>query len=340
MDLLDELETMATNAAEETFTKSQEAEIPPETVHRWQKLFGFTIAEARDHIIAHRGSVARTRVSDEHWAMVHQDKPGYDKESYEFEIDHLRSQSWRKPMYDPGAADTSKLLEDPASITYLVKLEGVLDTAQKIQAAASIPTLPSVADGLTDTGDGARFCMIDGAIKNRILDHLRTTGHQHFHPTFIRLSASKKDLSATSISPTLGLDATAPQNRLSSEHSSPGVLENQYPVWYFFYGNLAKPEILTKLLSLTEPPIYHPASVNGALIKRWAGKYNAVVDGPMGSVVEGSAYRVVSEEDESILRFHETGNYEVVRCNIGMGGGERIVRGLTFRYSGPLSAIS
>lgn len=192
--------------------------------------------------------------------------------------------------------------------------------------------MPRVREGLADESDSHRFCQVNGAVKARILDFLRASGHRHFRPTFVRVSASAKDLSSISVAPTLGVDATMPQHRLDSEAAVPGVLEAEFPVWYFFYGNLAKEDILKKLLSLPTSPEYHPAKVNGAVMKRWAGKYNAIIDGPASSAIDGWAYRVLSDEDESILRFHESENYEVVRCNIQLAGGE--VKGLTFRYCG------
>ena len=337
MDFLDELENMAINVADELAPGSEDMEILPETIARWQDLFDFTAPEAADQIRKHRSKIDRTRVSNVHWGEVHEEKPGHDKESYEFEIDYRRCQTQRTPLQNASTA--SNLFEDPASITYLLKLEGPLDTPQRVQAAASLASSPIVTSGLTDDGSNAKFCLIDGLIKAQILTTLSADPKtKHFHPTFVRLSTSPKNLSQTSIAPTLGLDATLPQHRLDTDTSDVGVLGDQFPVWYFFYGNLAKFDILSKLLSLSTAPIYHSASVAGATMKCWAGRYNAIVDGPPDSFVQGWAYRVQSQEDEDILRFHETGNYEVVRCNIHTNG--RVIKGLTFRYNGPISAIA
>ena len=52
----------------------------------------------------------------------------------------------------------------------------------------------------------------------------------------------------------------------------------------------------------------------------WAGKYKALVDGKMR--VDGMAFSVRSREDEEALRYHETENYEVVRCRICLKGSQ------------------
>jgi hypothetical protein len=50
-------------------------------------------------------------------------------------------------------------------------------------------------------------------------------------------------MSSSSMTPTLGINATLPQHRLvSSPH------QEQYPILYFFYGTLADPEQLCKVL--------------------------------------------------------------------------------------------
>ena len=161
--------------------------------------------------------------------------------------------------------------------------------------------------------------------------------HIGFAPTFVRVSKSGKDLSKSSMYPTLGVDSTLPQYRPNSLDAEFMPSQNQYPVWYFFYGNLAVPDILTRRLALLKEPIFTPANVTGGVIKRWRGKYNALLDGPDTSRVYGWAYLVTTEEHEDALRYYETENYEIVRCNIVMHNepaGEA-VKGLTFKFVGP-----
>lgn len=113
-------------------------------------------------------------------------------------------------------------------------------------------------------------------------------------------------------------------------------MQNQYPVWYFFYGTLANTEVLSRQLSLPEDKIslLAPAIISGGVIKTWASKYKALVDGSSSCLVKGSAFQVMSREQEDALRSYETDNYEVVRCEISTGGSA--VPGCTFRFVGKI----
>jgi hypothetical protein len=135
--------------------------------------------------------------------------------------------------------------------------------------------------------------------------------------------------------PTLGVESTLPQYRADGVDAEFMPTQNQHPVWYFFYGNLAVPDILTRRLALVEEPIFTPATVTGGVIKKWRGKYNALIDGPDTACVDGWAYLVVTEEHEESLRFYETENYEVVRCTIIIKDTSDTVKGLTFKFVGP-----
>jgi hypothetical protein len=64
MDIFDELERIALNAAS---NPNEESEAPSQdTIFRWEKLFGYSHADAVDMIEQHCGSFSRERVSDEH----------------------------------------------------------------------------------------------------------------------------------------------------------------------------------------------------------------------------------------------------------------------------------
>lgn len=116
-------------------------------------------------------------------------------------------------------------------------------------------------------------------------------------------------------------------------------------VFYFFYGTLQSPKILSHIL---EKPVHRsslrPASVIGYSCLLW-GTYKALVDGPMGGVVEGVAYEVQCEEDEARLATYETNAYETAPCYIdlkGVGDGPtppEMIRGKTFRYAGDPDAL-
>ncbi|KAF3063504.1 poly polymerase [Daldinia childiae] len=124
-----------------------------------------------------------------------------------------------------------------------------------------------------------------------------------------------------------------PQHRLCSNDDPKLVpAQNQYPVWYFFYGTLADPSVLKRLLNINIDPSYCPASVVGGVLKTWGGKYKALVDAPNNKAVQGQAFLVKDQEQEECLQLYETDKYDVVRCEIQLRG--KKVKGLTFRFIG------
>lgn len=251
---------------------------------------------------------------------------GYDKEAYEYACGLATS---LKPTYQ----NTTRSNSNANSSTYLFKLEGPFGDVEKVNSAAGLSKAPPILSGADDDSDSATFCKVDARAKDKILSYLIQLGSS-FQPTFVRYSKAQKDLSNFSAYPTLGRDATMPQHR-SSGADDPKLLPGQdkYPVWYFFYGTLADPAVLERLLGYE--PSYRQASVTGGALKTWGGKYNALIDAPgMGNKVHGSAFLVQSEEEEDCLCLYETDKYEVVRCLIEMGNGANVERGLTFRFIG------
>lgn len=182
------------------------------------------------------------------------------------------------------------------------------------------------------------FCIVDAAAKQSIQQGLLDQG-TNFRPTFIRIGYAEKDLSPICRHPTLGLDSTMPQHRLQNKTATPA--QNEYPVWYFFYGTLADTDILARVLQRDEISAdeLQAAQVRGGRLTTWAGKYRAMVHAdPQTPPVSGSAYLVKTREEEDALRFYETERYAVVRCRIqlsagGLGGSEGI-DGLTFLFLG------
>lgn len=328
MDLFDELENMATNVADEC-----DADIEPdkEEIARWQELFAYTYAEAVEQITSQENDYSRSKVSDDLWALVESQKEaqGYSRKAYEHEIKmggRIRASRDQRV--------TTSICASEASPTYLVLLKGVLSTPEKIQAAAKLPEPPQAIQASSQTGDSV-FCRIDSnikqAIESRLLQQKST-----FIPTFVRLSKAKKDLAATSIHPTLGTDSTLPQHRPNCSQTSFSPLQDEYPVWYFFYGTLTDSAFLTGLLSLPEGehPLLVPAKISRGMVKIWQDRYSALIDGASTSYVPSSAYRVTTKEREEALLLYETEKYEVVRCSIMMESGT--VQGLTFRFAGTL----
>lgn len=326
MDLFEELENMATNVADECGVNFEPDD---NEIARWQKLFSYTHSESAEQITNQKNNYVRSKVSDDLWSLVQSQKEaqGYSREAYEHEI-----KAGGRPTASQEQLVTTSFRASDANSTYLVLLEGVLSTPEKIQAAAKLPEPPQAVQASSETGDSV-FCRIDGSIKQTIenwLSQQRST----FSPTFVRLSKAKKDLAATSIHPTLGKESTLPQHRHSCSHTSVSPLQDEYPVWYFFYGTLANSVFLTYLLSLPEAehPLLVPAKISSGMVKIWQEKYRALVDGAPTSCVRGSTYKVTTKEREEALLLYETEKYEVVRCSIMMESGT--VQGLTFRFAG------
>jgi hypothetical protein len=217
---------------------------------------------------------------------------------------------------------------------YLVKLEGPLSTASKIQHLAGMLLLPEQVSGTDYAAGGARFCFITGAERLALTAALSTHLHRSFTPTFIAINKAEKDLAGNSRAPFLGFDPTLPHHRPSDASQTFLPKQDQYPIWYFFYGTLADPSILATKLGFPYPIVYRSASVTGGELRNWEGKYKALING--AGTVRGWAYQVTCGEHEDALRYYETDQYEVVRCAITMDYTEESVLGLTFRFIGQL----
>ncbi|CAD6586703.1 MAG: hypothetical protein ASARMPREDX12_003763 [Alectoria sarmentosa] len=140
----------------------------------------------------------------------------------------------------------------------------------------------------------------------------------------------------------------APPNWLTSGYT----LDDRIPpepcefrkVCYFFYGTLQNPRTLSNILEKTvEPSSLRPALIIGYSCELW-GTYKVLVDGPMGAIVEGAAYEVQSEEDETRLAAYETNAYETASCLINLktekgGSTPQTISGKTFRYAGDPKAL-
>ncbi|KAI4127046.1 MAG: hypothetical protein LQ338_003415 [Usnochroma carphineum] len=314
MDLLSELEDLATEAIKYDEKPSAEQ------VKRWQKLFGYAEGEAVDQITAHRLDLNRRKLSDEQWELIkaETEAEGYDKEAYE----HKLQLSMMISTQPAVSEDTD---------TFVFKRGGPLRNLEDLQNAIGYPV--GVLQGSSRDGE-ASFVKVNGATKRAIERWLEAKVGCDYRPNFVRLSMAKKDLSNNSMHPVLGLETTLPHRR--AQHQSGIVMQNQYPVWYFFYGTLAEDGggKLMDLLSLEESAQLVEATVEGGEVKSWGGKYKALVDGHPDASVPGWAYLVDSSEHEETLRCYESEKYEVVRCTITLRD-ERRIGGLTFRFAYP-----
>lgn len=178
--LQEELEALAGNAPNSVHEQVSELEPIKDTVARWQKLFSLPQDTAVDLIIDHRNNLTRTRISDELWETVRLEKEsqGYDREAYEYEID-LHKKNALLPSLVPTQADFQ------SSIAYLVELSGALESAERVQHAAKMASLPSVVNGESvEDGRPVSLCCVDGSAKNEILKWAASEGGG-FEPTIL-----------------------------------------------------------------------------------------------------------------------------------------------------------
>ncbi|KAM0248443.1 hypothetical protein ACHAP5_003386 [Fusarium lateritium] len=112
------------------------------------------------------------------------------------------------------------------------------------------------------------------------------------------------------------------------------------PLYYFFYGTLAKPDMLKQVLDLPHDPKLRHAKITGYSLSSW-GQYKALVDGRTGEEVLGCAYQVQSPEHEYKLAYYETNAYELAPCLIHFTDGNepQQVVGRTFMYAGDAQAL-
>jgi hypothetical protein len=178
------------------------------------------------------------------------------------------------------------------------------------------------------------FAHVTSATKALIVAWL-AKHHTSHRPTIVKLAIAEKDLSSWSKVPILGTDTTLPQHRPSVETTVGSGFkpsQDQFPVWYLFYGTLADPAALARVLAIDIIPVLQSAVLHGGRLECWGGKYKALADeyDRPDAEIAGKAYLVQNQAHEDALRFYETDAYEVVRCSFSIDGVPRV--GLTFRF--------
>ncbi|KAL8682219.1 MAG: hypothetical protein Q9186_001678 [Xanthomendoza sp. 1 TL-2023] len=322
MDLLQHLEELAMG-----LDKIEEPTISDLT--KWQKLFGYTASEAHQVITRLRSDVNGQKLSEEQWNLLKSGKEaeGHDRETYGHQLE-----LWSTSLSSRSRSRPSTNSRDNSS--YIFKLGGPLVNIENVRRVCGVSA--QVRKGYGEEGN-TDFASVDGAAKHVIEKWLEMQSPAiTYRPTFIRLSQAPKDLSNTSSYPTLGIDSTLPQHRMHDLGQVPAPAQNEYPVWYFFYGTLMDPEVLQGCLGIPDRPTMTPASIQGGTLRTWGRKYKALVDGPDEAQVNGYAFCVQSAEQEEYLRFRETEAYEVVRCRIVLSSESEIAseaQGLTFRFA-------
>jgi hypothetical protein len=203
-----------------------------------------------------------------------------------------------------------------------------------LAAAAILPTQPQIHQGQGEDGE-ALFCQVSDLDIPKIKVWLEKA-YPAVSPVFIPINKAHKALSPFSAYPTLGYDTTLPHHRPQNTGFEYVPTQNQFPVWYFFYGTLTDEAVLSKLFGRPsgESHMLYEAVIHSGKLRKWGAKYKALVDCP-GSCVHGWAYEVVSPEQEDALRVYETAKYEVVRVEILYRSerGGKAVWGCTFRFA-------
>lgn len=328
-NILAELESMAGAQV----TQPEDLDL---TIARWQALFEYSYDDAETAILQQRTDLTAV-ISEDLWEEFKErsDAQGHDRESYSH---YLRNQTRTQKNPPSQTAKATGTAVDE----YLVRLGGPISSADAIRDLASLSKTPKVSQAPSEDGrPSAQFCHIDGIAKNKIEEWLHIT-KSSFDPLFIPFPWAAKNFDSISAAPTLGLDTTMPQNKPHVITKPPRPLQDEYPVWYFFYGTLSDTNKLQQLFRELDGEdtsyVLHSARVYGGKLTTWADKYKALVDDTgiyPAEPVSGDAFLVISKEHEDALRAYETRAYEVVRCRISfedatMGS----VDGCTFRICG------
>jgi hypothetical protein len=242
--------------------------------------------------------------------------------------DLLRFNKQRRTLVK-GVADRKS-----SNMDYLFKLSDPV-TPTILALAAILPSQPRIIQGEGEDGI-AQFCQVSDLDIPKIKSWLAKE-YPDISPVFAPINKARKALSPDSAYPTLGYDTTLPYHRPDSSACEYLPTQDQFPLWYFFYGTLGNSSFLNELFgSPYEEHALVPALIHRGKVKIWGGKYNALVDDDPDSRVNGWAYEVVSLEQEDALRMYETAKYEVVRVEIELNShdGKRLVQGCTFRFAG------
>ncbi|KAK0716046.1 hypothetical protein B0H67DRAFT_666587, partial [Lasiosphaeris hirsuta] len=310
-----------------------------------QRLFGYDQLTAAIRLEEFRTGLARTPVTNAHWGLVSTkyERAGFDKEAYEHDrwrLSRAKQVSPRPPARAPApapapAAKVPAPTFAPRGVSFLVKLEGPSEDSDLAEAFGSQTDLKVL--GQDASGESKGFCVVNQDARQAIFAWICATDGS-FNPTFLPYSMARKELSATSIAPTLGVDASLPQHRINGPDDwRLRPRQDEYPVKYFLYGTFADPTVLRRLLILIQDKyknlddMYVKSRVLGGKLVTWDGKYEGLVDSE-GDFVWGWSFEVEDRDQEDALRCYETGRYEVVRCIAQIGGPTRLSRALTFRF--------
>ncbi|GKZ26787.1 hypothetical protein AbraCBS73388_003171 [Aspergillus brasiliensis] len=140
---------------------------------------------------------------------------------------------------------------------------------------------------------------------------------------------------ATEIQQSTQATSFPPETSETTTHSSaPNTHQNTQlfqPHYFFFYGSLGDPSVLTKVLKRQDPPALRPAMIMEHGMKIW-GEFPALLDGCPEKPIYGVAYKVRSQAEENRLAEYETDMYRKKGCIIEFRDGSK-VPGVTFVWN-------
>ncbi|KAH7085440.1 hypothetical protein BKA63DRAFT_18055 [Paraphoma chrysanthemicola] len=122
--------------------------------------------EAKHLISEQRQNITRDRISDDHWALIKEEKEalGYDREAYEHSLqlpEVFKSQSATIP--------TTEL--ESGELMLLFRLGGLLDSPEKVKEIAVLEEPPIVREGTNERGS-VKFCVVDKETQHKLEEWL------------------------------------------------------------------------------------------------------------------------------------------------------------------------
>lgn len=111
------------------------------------------------------GAVTRERITDDHWALIKDEKEalGYDREAYEHGL--------QLPKVFKGQSASIPTTGADGEMVLLFRLGGLLDTAEKVQEIAGLQRPPTVMTGESEMGL-VKFCAVDKDAQKKLEEWL------------------------------------------------------------------------------------------------------------------------------------------------------------------------
>ncbi|KAJ5364803.1 uncharacterized protein N7496_010516 [Penicillium cataractarum] len=107
--------------------------------------------------------------------------------------------------------------------------------------------------------------------------------------------------------------------------------------YYFFYGTLTHPPLLSRILANPHSPDLRPAHITGWPCMMW-GDYPALIKSSPNDTITGLAYEVRSIRERERLVQHGTTAYRIEVCTIYFEDGTCTV-GKTFVWDGDVDGL-